>query len=239
MKIKNFSILCIAGFFSALSLHAQTAADGIISGYFDAIGGHDKIGQINSVYIEGTMNVMGNSSVNKVTVLNGKGYKSEMEFNGQPIVQTITDKGGWMINPFMGSPDAVALPAEQYAAAKDEIFVAGPLYDYMNNGHLVKFAGMENAGNNPAYKVELTSPDSVKTTFYIDSATHFIDEKIIETSGQSTTIMYSNYKKTDFGTLMAYTQDITIPQGMQLHYEVTKVEINKPVDVSVFDMPKK
>ena len=239
MNLKNISLLAIMFFAAGTSLSAQTTADGIISAYFDAIGGHDKIGQINSIYIEGNMEVMGNASPSKITILNGKGYKSEMNFGGSDIVQTFTDKGGWMINPFMGSPEAAPLPDDQYRAVKDQIFIAGPLFDYMNNGYIVKFLGQDMLDGKSVYKIEAVSPDSVKTTFFIDSATHYIDQKIVDAGGQVTTAKYSNYQKTDFGDIMAYSQEITLPQGYQLSYTVTKVEINKPVDPSVFDMPKK
>jgi hypothetical protein len=131
------------------------------------------------------------------------------------------------------------MPNEQYTAMKDQILIAGPLFDYMNNGYLVKFSGQDVVDGKPVYKIEAISPDSVKTTYFIDSATHYLDEKIIDAGGSVTTAKYSNYQKTDFGTVMAYTEELTIPQGYQINYTVTKVEINKPVDPSFFDMPKK
>jgi hypothetical protein len=187
MKSKKPLLLIIASFFTALTLQAQTPADGIIAAYFDAIGGHDKIGQINSIYVEGNMEVTGNNSPSKITILNGKGYKSEMNFGGQDIVQTLTDKDGWMINPYMGSSEAAPMPNEQYTAMKDEIFIGGPLFDYMNNGYLVKFSGQDVLDGKTVYKIEAISPDSVKTTFFIDSATHYLDEKIIDAGGSITT----------------------------------------------------
>ena len=63
-----------------------------------------------------------------------KGLKVQLAFNGQNVVQAVTDKGGWMINPFMGSSDPVALPQDQYATVKDQIYVGGVLLNYKNIG---------------------------------------------------------------------------------------------------------
>ena len=46
---------------------------------------------------------MGNDTPATTTILNGKGYKVEMEMNGQKVVSCLTDTGGWMISPMMGT----------------------------------------------------------------------------------------------------------------------------------------
>jgi hypothetical protein len=237
MKFKT-SFLISALLVIAAILHAQTPVDGIIASYFDAIGGHDKIAQINSVYMEASMDVMGNSSPAKITILNGKGYKNEMNFGGSDIVQTVTDTGGWMINPFMGSPEAAPLPNDQYVAMKNQIYIGGPLFNYANNGYAVKFLGMDAVDGKSAYKIEAVSPDSIRNTFYIDSATHYLDQLVVDAGGQTTTAKYSNFQKTDFGNVMAYSEELTT-QGYQVNITVNHVEINKPVDPTIFDMPKK
>src|SRR3978361_297906 len=101
MKKIIFSVFAVTTLLSAARLQAQTA-DEIVNKYIEAIGGKDKIKQVNSVYLEGSVQVMGNESPTTVTILNGKGYKSESDFNGQKIVQCFTDKGGWSINPMGG-----------------------------------------------------------------------------------------------------------------------------------------
>jgi hypothetical protein len=74
MKLKG--CLCIlTSFFATTIVQAQQPVDGIVPLIFDAIGGHDKIAQINSLYIEGNMEVMGTQSPTTITILNGKGYK--------------------------------------------------------------------------------------------------------------------------------------------------------------------
>lgn len=81
----------------AICMHAQTV-DEIIAKHIDAIGGKDKVSQVNSVFIESTSEVMGNEFPSTVTILNGKGFRSESSFNGQSIIQVVTDNGGWNIN---------------------------------------------------------------------------------------------------------------------------------------------
>jgi len=238
MKFKQFFILFIFSV-ASYTIYAQQSADAIIDDYFNAIGGRDKIAQINSVHITGTFSVMGNEGDEDVVILNGKGFKSSVAFNGQNVIQAVTDKGGWMVNPFMGSSDPVALPQEQYAAVKDQIYVGGILFNYKETGGQVQFTGMDTVDGKPVYKIEATSPDSLKTTFYIDSATHYLTQLVREFQGQATTAKYSDFRKTDFGNTMPYAEELTLPQGMQATSTVSKIEINTPVDETIFDMPKK
>src|SRR4051794_22441895 len=125
MKLLKLTLLFI---FSAFSLgsNAQTAAD-IINKYIDAIGGKDKLENMKSIVMTGSMNVMGNEAPLTISVLNGKGYKSEVDFNGQKIVQAFTDKGGWSINPMAGNAAPQPIPDDQFQAGKDQIYIAGQL----------------------------------------------------------------------------------------------------------------
>ncbi len=134
MKKIKFSLFVVAALLTTAFANAQSA-DSIISKTIDAIGGKAKMAAITSMYIESTTTVMGNENATKLTFLNGKGFKMETSFNGQPIIQCVTDKGGWMINPMMGSSDAQPLPAEIYATVKDKINIGGPLGNYMAEGY--------------------------------------------------------------------------------------------------------
>jgi hypothetical protein len=191
--------------------------------------------------MEKNTEVMGNESASKTTVVNGKGYKNESDFNGQQLVQVVTDKGGWVINPFAGSTSATEISPEQYKSSEDEIYFPDPLFNYAEHGAKVEAAGQEKVGDVSAYKIKYTNKDSAVSTYYIDSATNYIIQ-VIRTGvvqGQSTdfTISYSDYKKTDFGIYVPYTVGIDMGQ-FNLKNTTTKVEINKTVDPSIFEMPK-
>src|ERR1700691_443046 len=132
-NLKCFFLTIIA-LFTLYAVSAQTADD-IINKQIDAIGGKDLLGKINSMYVEATMSVMGNDAPSSVTLVVGKGYKTEMDFNGQKIINCITDNGGWMVNPMAGASDPTAMPADQYKNYKDELTIDGPLLNYAAKGY--------------------------------------------------------------------------------------------------------
>lgn len=237
MKIFLLSLTSLLLFFAA---KAQSADD-IIAKHIDAIGGKEKLSQVTSVYLESTTEIMGNEATSKTIILNGKGYKNEMDFNGQQIVQVLTDKGGWAINPFGGSTSATAITPEQYKSSEDGIYLPDPLFNYAEHGAKVELEGQEKVGDINAYKIKYTNKDSAITSFYIDPATNYIIQEVRtgDVQGQPTdiTISYSDYKKTDFGIVIPYNSGIDMGQ-FNLKNTTTKVEVNKPVDPSIFDMPK-
>jgi len=237
MKMVKSCLALVFTLAACSGIRAQTADD-IINKYFDAIGGKDKVAQLKSFHSENTVDVMGNEGPSSVTILNNKGYRLESEFSGKKIIQVITDKGGWAVNPMMGSTTAQVIPDEMYKQSKDQIDMGGPLYNYAAKGNKVELQGTE-AG---AYKLKVTSPDSVETTIYIDSATHFMTKvsRSATVMGQSVEVSstFSDYKKTDFGILFPFTVEISYGGQFSLTSKANKIEINQEVDPKIFEMPK-
>ena len=152
--------------------------------------------------MESTSEIMGNESATKTSVVNGKGYRNESDFNGQSLVQVITDKGGWMINPFAGSTDAVAFSDDQFQASSDQVYI-DPLFNYAANGAKVELQGQEKVGDINAYKIKYTNKYNSDITYYIDPSTWYVIQAVKkgEAMGQAITITVtpSDYKKTDSG----------------------------------------
>jgi hypothetical protein len=237
--MKTF-LISVISLLLAFAVKAQSADD-IIAKHIDAIGGKDMLSQITSVYTEKTTEIMGNESSSKTTIVNGKGYKNEADFNDQQLVQVVTDKSGWAINPFAGSTSASEIPAEQYKSSEDEIYLPDPLFNYAEHGAKVELEGQEKVGDVNAYKIKYTNKDGAVSTFFIDPSTYYIiqEKRTGEMQGQPTefTISFSDYKKTDFGVVIPYTVSLDMGQ-FNLKNTITKVEVNKTVDPSIFEMPK-
>jgi len=214
------------------------AVDEIVSKHVEAVGGKDAIGKVKSVVTESTFSMMGSDNPSTTTIVDGVGYKNEVEFNGTKIVQCYTDKGGWTINPMTGAATATAMPDDVYNTGKGNINVADALYDYAARGSKVELVGKD--GN--AYKIKVTSKEKVETVYLVDSTTYLITS--VATKGKmqdqevDVTTKLSDYRKTELGVEMPYAYDIDLGGQFSIAIAVKKVELNKTIDPAVFAMPK-
>lgn len=241
MKTYKSLALAFIALFCAVTVSAQTA-DEIINKYIQTVGGKDLLTKITSVYTESTIDVMGNQGNVKSTTLNGKGMKQETEVMGTTMATCYTDKGGWSINPMTGSTSAEVMPDAQYKAGKDQITIGAPFINYAMNGYKIELVGNEQVGTVNAYKVKFTSPDSISSVYYFDPATNYMIKSVqqSEMQGQKTNIAitYSDFRQVE-GYAIPYKMDMDIADGQfTMGMQVTKVELNKPVNDSIFTKPQ-
>jgi len=241
MKILK-TLLLATTVLSAIAVKAQTANE-IVDKYVAALGGKEKIAGIKTIYTESSVQIMGNEAPSTTTLVNGKGFKNEMDFNGSKIVQCYTKDGGWTINPFQGQTAAEPLPAEMVKRGKAQLDIGGPLFNYAAKGNKVELVGKEDVNNvKNAYKLKVTTADSLVMMMYIDPTTYYLIKNVSTISAQGQEIeigsTFSDYKKTDYGYPVPYSTELALPQGMSLTIVTKKVEINKEIDPKIFEMPK-
>ncbi|MEO6916328.1 MAG: hypothetical protein ABI151_12325 [Chitinophagaceae bacterium] len=237
MKTLKLGLLAFAAIISISSVQAQTA-DEIVNKHLEAVGGKAKIAEIKSLRMESNFEIMGNTAPSITSIVNGKGFRNEMEFGGQKIIQVVTDKSGWMINPMTGAAAATVLPDEQYKSVKDQIFIGGPLYNYVEKGNKVELVGKEDVKGVSTFKLKVTTPDNAVYIYNIDTQKYMILKRAVtgEVEGAKfeTNTYYSDYRKTDFGYMVPYKMELELPQ-ITLVSTVTKVEINTPISESIFN----
>jgi hypothetical protein len=241
MKTFRSFAIAFAALFCATTISAQTA-DEIINKYVQAIGGKDLLSKITSVYTESSMDVMGMQAAVKSTTLNGKGMKQEIDVQGSLMITCLTDKGGWSINPMAGGTTPEDMPAGQYNSGKEQIVVGGPFVNFAEKGYKVELMGTEAVGAVNAFKIKMTSPDSISAVYFFDPNTFYLIKSLQETEMQGqkmdNEITYSDYKQAD-GYSMPYKMDMVIAGGQfTMTMAVTKVELNKPVDETIFAKPQ-
>ena len=234
-------VMMAASVLSVVSLRAQTA-DEIINKYIDALGGKEKLASIKTVYTEYEMEVMGQQAAGSTWVVNGKGYKNVVDFAGQKIIQCFTDKGGWGVNPMMGQTTPEAMPAEQAQIGQGQMFVGGPLFNYAAKGNTVELIGKDTLNGKDAFKLKLKAREGGESIFWIDPATYYVLKTTVKSNvggaEVETSVAFSNYKKNDFGYVMPANTEINMAQGFTLNITTKKTEINKEIDMKVFEMPK-
>ena len=231
--------LLLTATLSIATVRAQTA-DEIVSKHIDAIGGKAIISSIKSLYMESSVEAMGTEASTVTSIINGKGFRNETDFNGAKYIQVVTDTSGWGINPMAGQSTPVALTDEQVKTAQPQLQIGGPLLDYAAKGYKVELIGKDTA-NGGEFKVKLTGATGLEATYYINTKTYRIDKEVdkINANGQEIekTTNFSDYKKTDMGFVMAGTQQVVLSQ-YTLTITSKKIEINKTIDPAIFAMPK-
>jgi hypothetical protein len=241
MRSLRVVMMAVVSMLSAICVHAQTVDD-IINKHIEAMGGKDKLASVKTIYTEYDMDVMGNQAAGVTYVVNGKAYRNEIDFGGQKIIQCLTDKGGWGINPMAGQTAAEALPADQVKMSQGQLDVGGPLFNYAAKGNTVELQGKDSVNGVNAFKLKLKGKEGNENLFWIDPSTYYILKSTskISVNGQDveTGIAFSNYKKTDYGYVVPGTTEVTLPQGLTLNITNKKVEVNKDIDMKMFEMPK-
>ena len=235
MKLIRLALFAIAGILTVSATQAQTA-DEIINKHIEAIGGKENLSKVKSLYIESNMDMMGTSAPAVSNLLDGKGFKTEINFGGSTIINCFTDKGAWSVNPMGGNPAATALPDEMYQSGKHAIYTGGVLLDYAAKAATAEVQGKEDG----AYKIKITTGNA-PSFYFIDTATYYIKKMVIKGelmgSPVDVTTSFSDYKKTDFGMVLSYSQLLDIG-AYSFPSTVTKVEANKEMDAAIFEMPK-
>ena len=176
------SFFILAALFAVTTCCAQTAED-IVAKSVDAVGGKALISSLKSVVVESSIDVNGNEATSTTYILNGKGFKSEIDLNGSKIVNVFTPTSGWTINPYSGQTTATALPDDAVKQGQGQLIIGGPLMDYGANGGKIELVGKDTAD----YKIKLTTKDGNVVTFLINMKTYLIDAMVSNLSmgGQS------------------------------------------------------
>jgi len=229
MKRILFSLVLVAGTFIA---KAQTA-DEIITKYVDAIGGAANWKKVNTVKMEGTMQVQGATVNMKQTISHNKGNRQDISLMGMNGFMIITPTAGWNFMPFNGQAAPEAMTAEDVAEAQADLDAQGNFVDYAAKGHTVEYLGKDDVEGTECYKIKLNLKSGKTETDYFDTKSYLLIRTVAiqKANGKEAevTTNFSNYEKLPEGILVP--KSITLPFG---EMNITKITINGPVDESIF-----
>lgn len=236
-KLRILIMLFISVIISA-GLWAQTADD-VINDYLSAIGGKEKLAKINSMQMTSEIFSDMFEADAVTTVLNGKGYKMEMEIQGYLVETCFTDKVGWQTDPMAGS--VAEMSEDQYKLGKGAIYVGGPLGNYEDLGYSAELVGRADVNGINTYQVKLTMEGTdLSSNHFFDPDTHLQIRTVVVIDNQGTDMEvvtdYKDYKEIEGGIKMAFTQEIDYGGQMSMENALKSVEVNIPVDEGIFVM---
>jgi len=209
---------------------AQTA-DEIIQKHLAATGGADNWRKISSIKKNCVRLSRGVEIPVTVTVVQGKGYRSEYTMNGMTGYTIYTDKGGWNYNP-RGQDKAEPLTEDAVKQAQDGLDIQGPLVDYAQKGNKITYLGTDDEEGTECYKLKVAFPWGKEETVYIDASNYYLVRTVVKTKAngkeQVQALTYGDYQQLPEGIIYPMVVD----GGGSL--TIKSVEINKPVDENLF-----
>ena len=213
----------------------------IIAAYIQAMGGSARIQATKSLDIHGAISLMGQTAPMHEILMNEKGFRNDMVFNGIRIVQCITDTGGWEINPMAGHAKPVAMSRDAWSLEKGSLDIGGPLHEYARKGSMVTLNGLVSLNHSGAYELRLLDQNGICSVYYIDTASHLLVRnvitRLIRGVSHTITIDFSDYTRLSNGLMWPLRTVTVLPQGYQMVATDSSVVVNGPLPDHVFAMP--
>lgn len=239
MKINKSGVLFYLFLLIGTVVSAQTP-DEIIEKYFKAVGGKELLGKMTSLYTESKMEIMGDPTTQKITIINGKGYRQDLELMGSSITTCYTEKGGWILSKITGDTEPVPMNDAQFNLGKEEIYIGGSLFNYAGKGYKAELMGNEAVGSVNAFKIKLTAPDNTAAIYFFDPETGYLlkanKKQFVQGQLTDVSITYSDYRQTD-GFILPYRVSSDVGGMYELTGYVTDVRINFNPDPAILTKP--
>ena len=231
---------------AAIALTAQSnrdlSPDEAINKSIAAYGGLEKLNAIKTIKCTGKVIFTG-GHLEAPLVLRSKRpfrYRTEITMQGQQMVEAFDGATKWIVSG--GNPNPQKSPEDSAKSAADNAdIVESPLIHFKEKGHTLEQFGKEDVDGAPAYKFRLKLKSGNLLTVYLDMKS-FLTVKTVTLVKQAGPELEAESKPGNFkrveGVMIAFSNAIRINQQpvMQMIYD--KVEVNVPMDDSLFAFPQ-
>ena len=239
--LRKFSLFTTVLVLLAPVLSAQTV-DEIIAKNIQARGGMDKIKSVQTIRSSGTM-TMGPGMEAPGSMVQKRPDKARLEFTVQGLtaVQAYDGKEAWQIMPFTGKKDPETMSADDKKDIEENADIDGPLVDYKSKGNQVELLGKDKVEGTDAYKLKVTLKNGDVITMYLD-ADSFLEikeetKRVVRGTEREVESVMGDYKDVN-GMMFAFAIENGVKGGQEKEkLTLSKIEINTPVDDSIFKMP--
>jgi hypothetical protein len=230
--LRGAALLLIS--FVTFAGQAQTV-DEVINSHVNAIGGAEKWKQINSVKIEGHIEVQGVEITFTQQAIHNVGFRVDAEFQGMQIINISTPTKGWMQNPFGGQSELQEIPAEQHKLTLDQMDLQNTFVGWKEKGNTAELLGKEKNGSKEVYKIKMTSKAGKVTTYYFDATTYLLTKSEVTSNvmGEEMTMTTEifEYKELPLGIKVPFKTE-----QMGQTFVIDKYEVNATVDPKIFQV---
>lgn len=226
-------ILAVTGLLVFTLLNAQSLQE--IVNKYSAANKLDKMSDISTIKITAKMSAMGMDMPMQMWMKNPNKMKTVTSYQGQDIISVFDGEKGYSINPMMGSSTPVEMNPEQVRQLTDGNVFQNPMQRYLKAGQL-SLEGEETVNGKQAFKIKVNLNETATSHMFIDKDSYLLikTSATVNQNGQTMTVdsYPSNYTETNGVFLPMKTT--TSAGGMEMVMTFDKVEVNIPMDDSIF-----
>jgi hypothetical protein len=240
MRLRRLAFIVTLLLFS-LNLSAQTV-DEVIAKHIEAQGGMAKLKALQSIRMTGKFEAGGMQAIFTQLYKRPMKTRLDIQIQGMSMVQAYDGHNGWKIVPFTGKKDPEPMTNDELKNIRGQADIDGPLMDYKAKGSTVELIGKEKIDGGDAYHLKVTLKDGSLREMYLDASTFLVSKILVKTTMQGAEVeLESNatdYRQVD-GVMFPFSieQHATSGNGPGQKISFTKVEVNPPVQDSIFRMP--
>jgi hypothetical protein len=233
-------LLLVFVLLSPLSVLAQTV-DEIIAKNIQAHGGMEKLKAVQSIRVSGKFNqgsfraafLQENKRPDKV--------REEFVVQGLAQIQAYDGKTGWQISPFGGRKDPELMSQDDVKSLQIDADIDGPMVNYQEKGHKAELVGHDSVEGTDCYKVKLTLKNGDLRYYFLD-ADSFLEIKMENQSNIRGAVVFTENFYGDYEQVNGLYFPFAFESGQKgsqerAKFTVDKVELNVPLDDSLFSMP--
>jgi outer membrane lipoprotein-sorting protein len=226
-------VLVMAGMIAVSAINAQSIEE-IVKKY-SAANKQDNISAMSTIKITGKMSMMGMEMPMEVWMKNPDKIKTVTSINGQEMVSAFDGVKGYQINPMTGSSDPVEMSADEIKQTQNSNVFRNYMVNYLKEGKL-SLEGEENVNDKPAFKIKANLEGGNTVNMFIDKVSYLLVKSSATINQGGTTITADSFMTdyTDNSGVMLPMKTTTSAGGMEFTITFDKVEVNIPIDDSVF-----
>ena len=232
--MKKLTILLTA-LFLTVAVNSQTLEE-IVKNYSAAIK-QDKVSSLSTIKISGKMSMMGMEMPMTLWMKNPDKIRVVTNINGQDMVQVFDGVKGYTVNPMTGSSDPVEMTPEDVKQTQNANMFRNYMAVYLKNGQLT-LEGQENVNDKPAFKIKANLDGGNLVYMFIDKESYLLSKTTATVNQNGTTITVDSYptEYTDYSGILIPAKTTTSASGMEFVMAFDKVEVNLPMEDSLFSI---
>jgi outer membrane lipoprotein-sorting protein len=219
---------------------AQTV-DEVIAKNIQAHGGMEKLKSVQTIRTSGKFTqgsfragfLQENKRPDKV--------REEFVIQGLAQIQVYDGKTGWQISPFGGRKDPELMSQDDVKSLQIDADIDGPMVNYKEKGHKAELVGHDSVEGTDCYKVKLTLKNGDLRYYFLD-ADSFLEIKMENQSNIRGAVVFTENFYGDYEQVNGLYFPFAFESGQKgsqerAKFTVDKVELNVPLDDSLFSMP--